>query len=208
MSDQQSTLRPSTARVALNIEVLTIVWMLAEAAIALASGIVARSVVLTAFGLDSVIELVSASALTWRLAVEVRGGDESRVEEAERRASRIAGTGLLVLVLYIVVLSVVSLVLRVEPRPSLLGLAVTLAAAVVMPLLGVVKRRLAARMGSSALRADAAESIACAYLAITAAVGLALNALFGWWWADIAAALLLTVWLVREAREAFEGDEE
>ena len=176
-----------------------------EAVVAIAAGIVARSVLLTAFGLDSVLELVTGGTLLWRLATQARGASLARVEAAEHRAAWIAAIGLALLCVYVVATSVVSLFVSIHAHESSAGIALAVAALLVMPLLAWRKRIIAAQLGSGALRADAACSITCAYMAGTLLVGLALNAVLGWWWAESIAALALLYWLVPEAREALEG---
>jgi divalent metal cation (Fe/Co/Zn/Cd) transporter len=197
--------RGADVRSGVRIEVFTVVWMLIEAAVAIVAGINARSVLLTAFGVDSVIELLSGSVLLWRLRVEARGGTLDRVRQTERRAIRISAVLLVLLSLYVVVTSAAGLLTASEPEASLLGLMVAVAALVIMPLLARSKRRLADRLASAALRADAAETVTCAYMAGAVLVGLGLNALFHWWWADYVVALGLLIWLVPETREAIEG---
>lgn len=187
------------------IEVISNGWMVIEAAVAIGAGIVAHSVLLTAFGIDSVLELVTGVALLWRLLIEARQGDLERVERAENRAAWITGVGLTLLCVYIVILGVGELLIRHRAESSPLGLGVALVALGLMPWLAWRKRDIAARLGSAALRGDAACSITCAYMAAALFVGLALNALLGWWWADGIAALALLFWLVPEAREALEG---
>jgi divalent metal cation (Fe/Co/Zn/Cd) transporter len=192
-------------RTGVRLELATIAWMLIEAAVAIAAGLLARSILLTAFGFDSLIELASGGVLLWRLIVDARGASLARVETAERRASLIVGVLLATLCLYVVAFAVAGLALNVRPDASVPGLAITALALVVMPILVVGKRRVANRLDSAALRGDAACSVTCAYMAATALVGLALHAVFGWWWAEYAASLLLLYWLVPEAREALEA---
>jgi divalent metal cation (Fe/Co/Zn/Cd) transporter len=179
--------------------------MAAEAVIAISAGIAAQSVLLTAFGLDSVIELVTGGTLLWRLATEARGGSLEHVERAENRAAWVTGVALLLLCIYVVATAALSLLTRTHAESSLIGIGLALVAVVGMPLLAWRKRVIAAPLGSAALRGDAACSITCAYMAGTLLVGLTLNALFGWWWADSLAALGLLYWLAPEAREALEG---
>jgi divalent metal cation (Fe/Co/Zn/Cd) transporter len=197
--------RKGDLRAGVRIEIVTVVWMTVEALIAIAAGILARSVLLTAFGFDSVIELVSGGALLWRLATEARGRSLARVERAENRAAWIAGIGLVLLCVYVVATSALSLWSHNHPDRSLVGIGLATVALVLMPVLVWQKRRIAARINSPALRADAACSLTCAYMAATLLVGLALTALFGWWWTDALAALALLYWIVPEAREALEG---
>lgn len=178
--------------------------MVVEAAVALGAGIVAGSILLTAFGLDSVIELVSGSMLLWRLSTEAKGGDTERVERAEHRAARIVAATLILLCLYVLVSAIYGLAIHSKPESSPVGIAISIAAVIVMPWLAFSKRRIAGRIDSDALRGDAAESLTCGYMAATVLVGLVLDALFHWWWAEDIAALVFLFWLVGETREAFE----
>jgi divalent metal cation (Fe/Co/Zn/Cd) transporter len=179
--------------------------MAIEAVIAIGAGVLAHSILLTAFGIDSVIELVSGSALLWRLSTEARGGSLQRVERAENRAAWITGVGLVLLCIYVVATSTGGLLTHNSPDGSPIGIGLALAALVYMPFLVWRKRTIAAKIGSSALRADAACSLTCAYMAGTLLVGLTLTWAFGWWWADSIVALALLLFIVPEAREALEG---
>ena len=160
---------------------------------------------LTAFGIDSVIELVTGGVLLWRLATEARGDALTRVERAEHRAAWVTGIGLVLLCLYVAITAAAALLMRTEPDRSVVGMALALTAVLGMPVLARRKRVIAAQINSAALRGDAACSTTCAYMAGTLLVGLALNAAFSWWWADGVAALALIYWLQREAREALAG---
>jgi len=181
------------------IQTITIGWMILEAGVSLWAAWRAKSPALLAFGGDSAIELLSAAVVLWRF--RRNASDES----AERRAARIAGVLLLILTVYVVAASAATLLGYSEPRPSLLGIIVLIAAAVIMPWLSRQKRRLSAVTGSAALRADAAESMLCAYLSLTALAGLAAHQLFGVAWADPVAALAVTPLIAWEARQAFGG---
>jgi divalent metal cation (Fe/Co/Zn/Cd) transporter len=189
----QATLR----RVQL-VQGVTIAWMSVEAAVSLWAAWRARSPALAAFGGDSAVELLSAVVVLWRFGAHAS-------EHAERRAARFAGGLLFVLAAYVVVASAMSLMGYSEPRPSFAGMAVLFAAIFVMPLLAREKRRLSALTGSAALRADAAESALCAYLAIIALLGLAVHGVWHIGWADPVAALVITPLIVYEAREAMRG---
>ncbi len=199
------TPRDLALRAGVKLEVLTIVWMAAEAVIAIGAGIAARSALLTTFGTDSVIELLSGATLLWRLWTEERGGELAGVDAIEKPAVRISAALLILLSLYVVVTAVVGLLFRVEPEPSWLGIGVSAAAVIVMPLLAYRKRAANRTIQSPALRADTAESIACAYLAGVTLVGVVVNALTGWWWIEYVAAIVLLRWIVPEAREALES---
>lgn len=202
------TLRASALRAGVKLETLTVAWMAAEAVIAIGAGIAARSVLLTAFGADSIIELLSGVTLLWRLRTEQRGGEPAAVDAIERRAVRISAALLILLTVYVAVTAVAGLLLRVEPEPSWLGIGVAAAALVLMPALAHWKRAANRTIQSPALRADIAESVACAYLAGVTLVGVTVNALTGWWWIEYLAAILLLRWIVPEAREALESARE
>ena len=200
--------RAREVRAALLVELFTLAYMLFEAAAALGIGLATRSLSLETFGLDSLIEIASALVLIWRLQLERQGGESERIEPVERRAARFAGWGLLALALYVLFQSLYSLYVRAQPEASLWGVALAAASLVVMPALARLKLHYAERIGSGALRADAIESLACAYLALTLLLGLGANYLFGWWWADPVAALAMLYFIVREAREALEEESE
>ncbi len=201
----EDTARTTQLRAGVRLEVFTVVWMVAEAAIATGAGIAAASFLLIAFGIDSVIELVSGTILLWRLSLESRRADAGRAEDAEHIAGWFVAVTLALLCLYVLAMSILGLATQSKPETSLVGVGVSFAAVVVMPYLGLSKRRVASRIGSDALRGDAAESITCGYMAATVLGGLGLNALFGWWWAEDVAALALLFWLAGETREAFES---
>lgn len=194
--------RQRHVRLGIWIELATIAWMVVEAAVALMAGFSARSVSLEGFGLDSVIELIAGGILLWRLDVERRGADLEQVERAERRAAWVTAYSLFALALYLFLDSALTLFTRTRSAISWWGLGLAVAAALVMPLLWQGKLRVAERIGSKALKADAACSVTCAYMAVTLLLGLLLNRLFGWWWADPLAGLALIYFLVREGREA------
>jgi len=178
--------------------------MIIEMAVSIGAGISAGSILLTAFGIDSLIEVVSGGILLWRLRVESLGGDVDRIERAEHRASWIVAITLGLLCVYVLVSAVYGLIIHSKPESTLLGIGISAAAVVIMPYLAGIKRRVSSRIHSDALAGDAVNSITCAAMAGTVLIGLALNALFGWWWIEYVAALLFLVWLARETWEAFE----
>jgi divalent metal cation (Fe/Co/Zn/Cd) transporter len=191
-------------RAGVRLEIVTVLWMVAEGAVSLGAGVVAGSLLLVAFGLDSVIELVSGTILLWRLAVEARGQSVDGVEQAERRAAWLVGASLALLCVYVLASAIYGLATRPRPESSPVGIGIAAAAVLVMPVLAVSKRRLATRLASGALRGDAASSLTCAYMAATVLVGLLLNTIFRWWWAESLAALAFLFWLVGETREALK----
>src|SRR5438270_12542119 len=188
----------------IRLETITVAWMLVEAVVAIGAGIAARSVLLTAFGTDSVIELLSGATLLWRLRTEARGHEQAG-EALERSATRISAALLILLCVYVAVTSLAGLLLQWRPDRSWVGMAVAAAAVVAMPWLAARKRRANVVLQSPALRADIAESATCAYLAAVTLVGLGVDIITGWWWVEYVAALLLLRWLIPEAREAIEA---
>lgn len=203
--------RAIQVRTGVRIEVFTVIWMVVEAAVSIGAGVLAGSALLTAFGLDSVIELVSGAILLWRLLVEARGEDAEHIERAERRAAWIVFVALALLCLYVLGTAVYGLVTQARPEGSPIGIAISAAAVLVMPWLAFTKRRIAARIDSGALRGDAASSLTCGYMAGAVLVGVLLNTLFHWWWAEDVAALVFLIFLLQETREALEearGDED
>ena len=184
------------------IELVTILWMTIEACVAITVGFATRSVSLQGFGIDSIVELIAGSILLWRLLVEQRDGSVERIEEAERRASWVTAISLFALAAYIVGDSAFTFITQTRPESSWWGVSLAVAAAIIMPLLWQGKLRVAKRIGSAALKADAACSVTCAYMSLTLLAGLLLNRVFSWWWADPLAALVLIYFLVQEGREA------
>jgi divalent metal cation (Fe/Co/Zn/Cd) transporter len=191
-------------RIALCLVLVTMAYNLVEAGLALWSGLVAQSVVLVGFGLDSVIECAAAGVLLWRLRLEWRGVDHEALESAERRVRRFVGVTFFALATYVVAQAAWTLTVGEAPAESLLGIALAVASLVVMPLVAWGKLRAAREIGSAALRAEAKETLACSYLSFSLLLGLGANALRGWWWADPVAALVMVPWLIREGREGFE----
>lgn len=197
-----STVRSGALRLAVRLEVLTVAWMAIEAVVAIGAGVLARSVLLTAFGLDSVIELISGAVLAWRLQYELSGRTAQRVEGAERISTIISAVLLVLLCGYLVFVGLAGVISHSKPEGSPIGVSIALAALIVMPLLGLAKLRANRVIGSAALRADIAETATCAYLAAATLIGTVANLWLGWWWAEYAAALALLFFVVREVREA------
>jgi|SRR5579859_819263 len=181
------------------LQTVTIGWMMVEAILSLWAAWIARSPALLAFGGDSAIELLSAFVVLWQFRIV------AQPDHAERITARISGGLLFVLAAYVAGTSILALLGYSLPQPTYLGIAVLIAAAIVMPWLSREKRRLSAATGSAALRADSAQSAACAYLSLIALLGLAVNAIWHVRWADPAAALLAIPPIVREGWEALRG---
>jgi divalent metal cation (Fe/Co/Zn/Cd) transporter len=201
----QAMHRKAAVRAGVRLEILTVGWMAVEAVLAIGAGIAARSVLLTAFGFDSVIELLSGITLIWRLSSEARGAEAPRTETVERRATVVSAVLLVLLSAYLVVVGLGGVVAHLHPSGSALGVAVSAAAVVVMPILAWRKLRVNSVIGSAALRADIAETITCAYMAAATLAGTGLNLLFGLWWGEYAAAAALLVFILMETREAVES---
>jgi divalent metal cation (Fe/Co/Zn/Cd) transporter len=180
--------------------------MVAEAAIAVGAGIAARSVLLTAFGFDSVVELLSGIVLWRRLSAEARGADIAGVVRLEQATTRISAGLLVVLCAFVGLTSIAGLLLRIKPDSSALGVGVAAVALIAMPLLAKAKSGANQVIQSASLRADIAETISCAYLAAITLAGLGLSMLLGWWWMQYVAALALLIWLIPETREALEAN--
>lgn len=184
---------------------ITVGWMLIEGVIAVGAGVVAHSVALTAFGFDSFIELFSAAIVLRRVLQRSESEERGSRTAGERTASRLVGLALYVLIAYIVVSAGAGLVMQLRPEPAAVGIGLTVASIAIMAVLWRWRLSLADRLGSPALRGDAACSVVCLYMGIATLGGLALNALLGWWWADPIAGLALIWWIRGEANEALEA---
>jgi divalent metal cation (Fe/Co/Zn/Cd) transporter len=185
----------------------TALYNLIEALVAIGAGVAAASVALVGFGLDSVIELAAGVMVLLRLEAERRGRGGERLERTESRVRRFVGVTFFLLALYVVLQAGSNLWFRQRPAESMLGIGLAVASTVVMPAIAWAKLRAARALGSRALRAEAMETLACAWLSLALLIGLAAHAALGWWWADPLAALAMVPWLVHEGREAFEDEE-
>ena len=194
--------RNSTVRTALRLEITTIVWMLIETVAAVGAGIVADSLLLVAFGIDSAIELASGIIVFRRFRMEKFAGNLNEAQTIERATARIGGYLLLLLSTYVVVRAVFGLVTRHAAESSPVGIIAAVIAAFGMPLLARAKLRVADKLDSRALRADAMETLTCGYLSWILLAGLILNSMTSWWWIDCVASLAIVPLLVREGREA------
>jgi divalent metal cation (Fe/Co/Zn/Cd) transporter len=181
------------------LEYASMAWMTVEAAVAIVSGIIAASIALIGFGLDSVIEFFAAAVVVWQL----RG---SLSEERETRALHLIGGTFFALAAYLTIESITDLVSQQRPGQSPAGIAVSGAALVIMPLLALAKQRTGQQLGNQALIADAAESAFCAFTSAAVLIGIGLNAWLRWWWADPAAALVIAGLAIREGIEAWTPD--
>lgn len=183
----------------------TIAWNSIEGIAGIVSGIVAGSIALVGFGVDSYVEVFAGSVILWRLGRE-RHGDELS-EAAERRAVRLIAITFLALALGVGVESIRKLAVGAEPDESLFGMGLAIVSLVVMPLLARAKRRVGEQLGSRAVTADATETSLCVWMSAILLIGLAANAVFGWWWADPLAGLGIVYVAGREGIEHWRADE-
>ena len=196
----RSAPRAASVRRGRRLEYLTIAWNSLEAVAAIGAGLMAGSIALVGFGVDSVIETSSGAVLLWRLR------DGGRGEARERIALRLVGVSFLLLAAYVAYDAIKSLVTREPPEASYIGIGVAALSLVVMPLLARAKRRVAAEINSRAMQADSRQTDLCAYLSAILLAGLALNALFGFWWADPVAGLVMTPIITKEGVHALRGE--
>lgn len=196
-ASQGTTARPASHSRIVWLQAVTLVWMLVECGVALYAAATARSPALLAFGSDSLIELVSASVVLLQFVPAAR--------ISERKASRGAAVLLYLLAAAITGIAAASLIRGHRPETTFTGIAITIAALIVMPVLATLKRRDARRSGNAALAADAVQSATCAYLALATLLGISMNALWHIPWVDPAAAMVAVPLLLREGASAWRG---
>lgn len=182
---------------------LSLVYMAAEGAIAVTAAIIAGSVALLGFGLDSVIEGLASIIIVWRFT-----GTRTLSQTAERRAQKAVAVTFFLLAPYIAIDAIHSLVTAEHAKTSWLGIGLSIASLIVMPLLGTAKKRIGARLDSRATIGEGVQNMLCAYLAAAVLAGLLANTWFGLWWADPVIALGIAALAVHEGREAWEGEED
>lgn len=199
--------RPTLLVRGLRLEYLTVGWNVIEGLVAVTAAVAAGSVALLGFGIDSFVETGSGLIIVWRLLAEQRHADHERTEAVERRAQRLVAASLVALAAYIVLDAVSTLLAGERPAPSPVGVALAALSLGVMWWLARAKRRTAIALGSRAMEADAFQTTACWWLSLAVLVGVGLNTAFGLWWADPVAALVIPMFLLREAREAWAGED-
>lgn len=195
--------RPAAVRRAGWLTAATIVWNAVEAVVAIVAGGLAGSGALIAFGLDSVIEVSSASVVVWRLR---RERDDDCTQPSDELATKAIAVSLAALAVWVAGNAVVDLAVGHRPEASTIGITLAALSLVVMPLLARAKRRLGPVLGSRAVEADAAQTSICAWLSAVLLAGLTANALLGWWWADPVAALGIAALAGREAVEHWRAE--
>lgn len=188
-------------RLGFALEYASMAWMVAEAAVAITAGVLASSIALTGFGLDSVIEFFAAAIVVWQLRGETHG------EDRETRAVRLIGVTFFALAAYLAAESIHDLATHARPAESIPGLAITAAALIVMPVLAIAKRQTGRALSNRTLIADSAETAFCAWTSAATLAGVGLNTALGWWWADPAAALVIAALAVKEGLETWHDDD-
>jgi divalent metal cation (Fe/Co/Zn/Cd) transporter len=199
------TTRRNDARLAVGLAWFTIVYNVAEGIVAVVAGVLAGAVSLVGFGLDSVIEVVAASVVLVRLRAELRGAEPD--EAKERVALKVIAVTFFALAAYLLVAGVRDLIVGETPESSPLGIGITAASLIVMPVLAISKRRVGKRMASRLVLADAAETALCAILSVSTLLGLVLFVITGWTWLDAVAGFVIAVFAINEGREAWSGDD-
>ncbi|HEX9106085.1 MAG TPA: cation transporter [Longimicrobiales bacterium] len=184
------------------LNLLTLGYNVVEALVSLAAGLVAGSVALVGFGIDSGIEVTAGAAALWRLRSDA---DPERRERSERRTLRLIGGLFLLLAAYVTVDSGLALWTREAPERSIVGVIILALSVVIMPVLSRAKKKAARSLGSGALAAEATQTSLCAWLSAIALAGVGLNVLFGWWWADPVAALVMVPIIAREGIEGVQA---
>ncbi|CAN3701865.1 MULTISPECIES: cation diffusion facilitator family transporter [unclassified Microbacterium] len=199
MSDAATDRRSVLQRRIRWIVAATIVYNVVEAVIALTAGTIASSSALIGFGLDSTIEVLSAAAVAWQFT-------RREPERWEKGTLRVIAVAFFALAAYVTVSSGLALVGRVEVEHSPVGIALTALSVVIMPFLSLAERRAGRELGSATAVADSRQTLICTYLSAAVLAGLVLNGVFGWWWADAVAGLVIAAFALREGREAWRGD--
>lgn len=203
MGNPAAATRPDLIRRGERLEYFTVVWNSIEALVSIIAGLVAGSVSLVGFGLDSIIEVISGAVLLWRLHHDP---NPARRERAERVTLKVVGWCFIALALYVIYESSSALIRYEAPERSIPGIIVAAVSVVVMPILAKAKRRISVGIGSGAMKADSRQTDFCGYLSVILLGGLLLNALFGLWWADPVAGLVMAPIIAKEGIEGLRGE--
>lgn len=177
----------------------TIAYNVIEAVVAITAGTVASSAALIGFGLDSTIEVLSAAAVAWQFT-------RRAPERWEKGTLRVIAVAFFALAVYVTASSVIALAGRGDVEHSPVGIVITAISVVIMPFLSLAERRAGRELGSATAVADSKQTLICTYLSAAVLTGLVLNSLFGWWWADAVAGLVIAAFAIREGIEAWRGD--
>ena len=188
----------------LHIEIISIIWTIIEAAVAISAGVLAHSLSLVVFGSDSIIELIAGFVLLWRLSAQMMGQSVEKVEKTEKTASWVVGIALILLSVYIIISVIFNLLSRHMAEASPVGLGLAIIAGIIMPVIAFYKRKIGANIGSKALKADGYCSMVCAYMAWVLLIGVVFTALFKWWWIDSVISLAFVYFVLKEGIEAIQ----
>ncbi len=199
--------RDKDFREALLWEYFTVAYNFAEAIFSIIFGRLSGSIALVGFGLDSIVESLSGLILIWRLKKHNQP-DKAHEDASERRAQVLVGFTFFILGAYILFQSLRKLILNEVPDPSIPGIIIALLSIIIMPFLAKKKYQLGIRINSRALKADSKETLACSFLSVALLIGLGLNYLFGWWYADSLTGLVIVIFLFREGWETLKNEED
>jgi len=194
-------------RKALFLSYFTVAYNILEGIVSIFAGVLAGSIALVGFGLDSAIESLSGGVMIWRFRKhgEISAEEEEKIEA---RAVKLVGITFFILAAYVLFESVKKLLTQEMPEPSLFGIIIALVSMIVMPILFIMKYRTGKALNSKSLVADSKETLACLFLSVSLFIGLGLNYLFGLWWSDPIVGIIIVVFLVREGLETFEDEDE
>lgn len=198
--------KQSLERTGFKLSVFTVIYNVFEGVISVIFGLLAGSVALFGFGIDSFVESLSGGVMIWRFKRR-EGINHNDEEQIEQKAAKLVGISLLVLGAYIAYESIVKVISGVRPEPTFIGIVIALVSLVVMPVLFYLKRKTARSLGSGSLMADSKQTLACIFLSISLLIGLTLNYLFALWWADHAAAVVISIYILWEGVETLRGGE-
>jgi divalent metal cation (Fe/Co/Zn/Cd) transporter len=197
------TTRHAIAQRGKRLEYFTVAWNSLEGLVAVTAGVIAGSISLVGFGIDSFIEVTSGATLLWRMSVDA---NQQTRERNERLSIRVVGVCFIALAVYVAYESVFDLIGRKAPELSLVGIVLACVSLVPMPILSRAKKRVASELGSAAMKADAKQTDFCVYLSAILLAGLLLNAALGWWWADPLAGMVMTPIIAKEGLQAVKGE--
>lgn len=205
VAHEDATQRARLLRRGLRLEYASLGWNLVEGIIAITAGLAAGSVALVGFGVDSFVESTSASVVIWRIFAERRNNDPARVQSVERLAQKLVAASLALLGIYVLYGSVTALALQERPDTSLPGILLAAASLSVMWWLARSIRKVGQQLHSHSIEADSTQTLACWWMSLSLLIGLGLNMLFGWWWADPLAGIAISGFVFREGWNAWRG---
>lgn len=186
------------------LEIISILWTLIEAGVAIGTGIASHSLALFAFGIDSIIELIAGFVLLWRLLVELKGQSLKKIELAEKIAAWVVGIALLFLALYIVLSALNNLYNHIGAEENGLGILLAILSGLIMPIIALKKKKIGTKIGSVALELDGSCSMVCAYMSWVLIIGVILTATTKLWWMDSVISLAFVYFIANEGVEAIE----